>query len=782
TVWDGASTWFSAFDGINDDTLGNMHGDIEIDVKEKYLRMTKPINSQRTTAFIPDLNPGNPIKNFNASFDLYQGPGSDDPADGVSFYFGPLADTTNLGDNTNTTGIRIHFKIYQNDEIIVRYNNVDVSKTQKHLLVGEFVPVSISVSQSGRLRVMHGSTIIQNQISNWNPAAGWRFALGGRTGGQNALQAVDNLNISVLKSTAQTFQTQQSTKPVVANRPAIDVTGSTATIAANVVAVGTGTVDNGKPPSFSSQSFEGLELWLDGNDLATIAKNTDGTGGQPANNGALKYWADKSGRSNHARMHKDRGSNIPILKENSRNSKHAVEFTNDILIVDNSARFDELSEMTLFVAMKSHNVNNWAPVISKRGESSQGWQFRRRGGDDRMTLTIRGTSGGDDPAANPYATHMNKWRIYAARYDNTSRTQWGNGRKEYSFSDTGVIPTTASKVAIGARDNNGANSISFSGNFTIGELIFYSKGLTNSQVAMIEGYLQDKWQVDGGILQADHKYKTTAPDFSERSNGANLTLYYGISDGGTDTGAWDNKVELGNYYSSIAHDGFLGTGYMRSPDARGSGTSFADQEHFFRVSIEDLKAQPAAGQKIVTSEPGGGGFFFDGDNDFKNVGIGITRNDNYLALFESYITPTQTGAHIFKMDSRDDRQAMWLDLNRNNIFELSEGEKLGNAPWDVNNISVTLEEGKSYRFAMLSGEYGGGSKFRSLITTPTLSQRVIKPTDNAQKGLFTFPLLSNGKEITENLKPEVELTGLVKGANYFYRFMAENTPDGGGAQ
>ena len=39
----------SAFDGINDDTLGNMHGVIEIDVKEKYLT-TKPINSQRTTA------------------------------------------------------------------------------------------------------------------------------------------------------------------------------------------------------------------------------------------------------------------------------------------------------------------------------------------------------------------------------------------------------------------------------------------------------------------------------------------------------------------------------------------------------------------------------------------------------------------------------------------------------------------------------------------------------------------------------------------------------------
>ena len=134
------------------------------------------------------------------------------------------------------------------------------------------------------------------------------------------------------------------------------------------------------------------------------------------------------------------------------------------------------------------------------------------------------------------------------------------------------------------------------------------------------------------------------------------------------------------------------------------------------------------------------------------------------------------------MDNRDDRQAMWLDINRNGVFELSEGEKLGNAPWDVNNIKVNLEAGKSYKFAMLSGEYGGGSKFRSRITAPGLSQRVIKPLDNAQKGMFTYPLLSNGKDVTTNLKPEVQLTGLVKGAKYFYRFYAENTPEGGGAK
>ena len=39
-----------------------------------------------------------------------------------------------------------------------------------------------------------------------------------------------------------------------------------------------------------------------------------------------------------------------------------------------------------------------------------------------MTLTIRGTNGGDDPDPNPRIDHKGKWRIYSARYDGTSRT------------------------------------------------------------------------------------------------------------------------------------------------------------------------------------------------------------------------------------------------------------------------------------------------------------------------------------------------------------------------
>ena len=51
---------------------------------------------------------------------------------------------------------------------------------------------------------------------------------------------------------------------------------------------------------------------------------------------------------------------------------------------------------------------------------------------------------------------------------------------------------------------------------------------------MIEGYLNDKWAPTDSIsgINAHHPYKDSLPDFSEKNNGTDVTLYYGITDGG----------------------------------------------------------------------------------------------------------------------------------------------------------------------------------------------------------------------------------------------------------
>ena len=162
-----------------------------------------------------------------------------------------------------------------------------------------------------------------------------------------------------------------------------DVSGSSASVSARVVAVGTGNVDNGLPSTFSKDAVPGMELWLDASDVASMAVNGDATGGQPAADGAVKYWADKSGRDNHARVHPNKTGNVPLYKAAAHNSLSALEFTNDFLAVDNSARFDELGELTSFRLQEPQYLQLDAPGQQARGKQPAGFHFRRRSGDNR---------------------------------------------------------------------------------------------------------------------------------------------------------------------------------------------------------------------------------------------------------------------------------------------------------------------------------------------------------------------------------------------------------------
>jgi len=57
------------------------------------VRLTDSINFQLGSLVIDDLVPGGAIASFSGTFDLQMGPGSVPPADGVSFYLGPLPDS-----------------------------------------------------------------------------------------------------------------------------------------------------------------------------------------------------------------------------------------------------------------------------------------------------------------------------------------------------------------------------------------------------------------------------------------------------------------------------------------------------------------------------------------------------------------------------------------------------------------------------------------------------------------------------------------------------------------
>src|SRR5438105_6744569 len=77
------------------------------------LKLTKNINSQQGSFILDDLDSGNQIYGFDATFKMRIGGGSGTPADGFSFSVAPnLGDTSLFGEGGAGSGLRFDWDIY----------------------------------------------------------------------------------------------------------------------------------------------------------------------------------------------------------------------------------------------------------------------------------------------------------------------------------------------------------------------------------------------------------------------------------------------------------------------------------------------------------------------------------------------------------------------------------------------------------------------------------------------------------------------------------------------
>ena len=74
--------------------------------------------------------------------------------------------------------------------------------------------------------------------------------------------------------------------------------------------------------------------------------------------------------------------------------------------------------------------------------------------------------------------------------------------------------------------------------------------------------------------------------------------------------------------------------------------------------INTLIGLAYSGQKVWTSED----LHLDGDAQFRNAGIGITQNDQYMFLALSTFVVPETGDYGFRCLRKDDYATIWLDL------------------------------------------------------------------------------------------------------------------------
>lgn len=197
------------------------NGDPSPAIAGGVLALTYAEGSLSGSAFLADLDGGQPIAGFDMTFRVRIGGGTSDPADGMSVYFGP-EDLASLGTAFGEegpeggTGLVISFDTFNNGDneapaIDVKYGGNLIARvpyTAGNLQSDTFSQVRITVKSNGTLDMTYkGQTVFSNLfLPGYTHAAG-RFAFGARTGGAWSNHWIDDLSITTTPAGAATLPT-----------------------------------------------------------------------------------------------------------------------------------------------------------------------------------------------------------------------------------------------------------------------------------------------------------------------------------------------------------------------------------------------------------------------------------------------------------------------------------------------------------------------------------------------------------------------------------------------
>lgn len=184
-------------------------------VADGALKLTTAGSNQTGSLIVDDLDGGEFVKAFTASFKLKIGGGTG--ADGFSFVFGPLVPNAAFGqEGSSDRGLVVSFDTYNNGggeapAIDVFRGGFLLASYKTDVLAlirtNTFQQVTIAVDAEGRLTLtVGGTTVFSNLRGAFVPMPG-RFGLGAYSGGTTDNHWVDDLSIATTQAAAGNFFT-----------------------------------------------------------------------------------------------------------------------------------------------------------------------------------------------------------------------------------------------------------------------------------------------------------------------------------------------------------------------------------------------------------------------------------------------------------------------------------------------------------------------------------------------------------------------------------------------
>jgi len=281
-------------------------------------------------------------------------------------------------------------------------------------------------------------------------------------------------------------------------------------------------------------------------------------------------------------------------------------------------------------------------------------------------------------------------------------------------------------------------------------------------------------------------------------NVADVYIYWGRSDGGTNPLAWESCELLSDVpegaFAAQVTAGYGFDYFYRCYATNAVGDDWADlsrafstteppdamytygeglrESLFFGAPRDDTRlnlggsSYAVSFDRIFTGDKPGTVLQVAEDPNNNVVGRGVIQHWDQFPLFngnaENFVTavggrifPRTTGTHNFRFDC-DDRAWMWIDMDDNGVFDV--GENVGTYNWRCGNPGAgggdgtkELSAGRGYNFVAMAQEYGGGQSFNWFVTEPGKGETRVDTVGQAplwQYATNTWQLLcvANGSE------------------------------------
>ncbi|MDD5522887.1 MAG: DUF2341 domain-containing protein [Kiritimatiellae bacterium] len=282
--------------------------------------------------------------------------------------------------------------------------------------------------------------------------------------------------------------------------------------------------------------------------------------------------------------------------------------------------------------------------------------------------------------------------------------------------------------------------------------------------------------IDNGIGPSSIMTNTAVLNGSYTSTGATaeVYIYWGTSDGGTNKGSWANvftngELSFGTFSNAVTNLYYGLRYYYRCYATNATGESWSPVTSSFTTLMPGVYADGLrgsiflndrqndialrldnaayyisstrvftgfkAGSVLALAEAPQWNVIATGEISAFRMFVGFPSSDYFISAISGQFIPRFTGIHNFRWDC-DDWGMMYLDLNDDGIFQTSEG--LVALPIWPGNGNVMLTADHPYNFIFMTKENGGGESQNFYFTEP--SQAEVRVNTILQPGMWRYCL------------------------------------------